>query len=343
MDAPATLVWMAPDPPDAQQSRSLSSWSLAHGVRLTPPLEGAAAPAAPFDPRTADEVETLLDRARDAIAARDGDGADRALEAAESLLRAHPELPQAAWLMAEVERARATRWRRVPPADREAADLAWRRAEALDGGRVTGVGEEAAAGHAPEASLVLDVSPPDAERWLDGRPADERGAIGTRAGPHALVVAWRGVPVWSGWIDAPPGRSTVRATAPVAAPCSSDDVGRARLADRGARGASSAAAVRCASWVAASAGSTPGGVRVALCEAGRCGPELEWIAPPPWSWSPPAERGRSGSSPSWPSWATWALLGTGAALAAGAVVLATGALQPAPSGTRFVSGGIKSQ
>jgi hypothetical protein len=334
MDASATLVWMAPEAPDAAESRALSGWSHAHGVRLVPP-QPVTSPALPVDPGLAEGVEPLLERARDAIAARDGDSADRALSSAESTLRAHPELPQASWLMAEVERARAARWRRVPPTDSEVAEGAWLRAEALDGGRVPGVGEEGSARHPPPATVALDLSPEGAQPWLDGEPV-QAGTIATRAGPHALVVTWEGKPVWAAWIDTLPGISTLHVSAPGPAPCSERDVAGARMT----LAAVEANHVRCGAWLAATGGAQPGSVRVAACEANRCGSVFEWTAPLPWTWSPASEHG---TDRKWPAWATWTLLCTAATIAVGATIFATIALQPAPAETRFVSGGIKMQ
>jgi hypothetical protein len=334
MDASATLVWMAPEAPDAAESRALASWSHAHGVRLAPPRH-AVTPALPVDMRLADAVEPLLERARDAIAARDGDGADRALSSAESTLRAHPELPQASWLMAEVERARAVRWRRVPPTDSEVAEGAWLRAEALDGGRVPGVGEEGSARHPPPATIALDLSPEGAQPWLDGEPV-RASAIATSAGPHALVVTWEGAPVWAAWIETLPGSSTLHVSAPGAPACSDGDVARAHMTPD----TIDANHVRCDAWVAAMGGAQAGSVRVAACETNRCGSVFEWRAPLPWTESPTSEHG---SDRRWPAWATWTLLGTAAAIAAGVAVFAVVALQPGPAETRFVSGGIKAQ
>ena len=42
-------------------------------------------------------------------------------------------------------------------------------------------------------------------------------------------------------------------------------------------------------------------------------------------------------------WTAWGLVGVGVAVATGVIIMASGALQPAPSETRFVSGGIKKQ
>jgi hypothetical protein len=349
-DAPVTLQWLGgarSAGPDADQGRALTAWARAHGVRLALPRDERP-PAIPEDARSAaelrDEVERWLDRVRDAIAGRDADAAERGLATAESALRAHPELPQASWLMAEVERARASRFRRVPPVDEEAADRAWMRAEALDGGRVAGVGERAAATHPAEATLVFDRLPAIATLQLDGRPQPARSdRVATHEGPHAVRVTWGDAAVWAGWIDAPSGSSTLHLTVPAPPPCSQSDVDLATLvSSKNVPTTVDAAGVRCASWATALPGSRPTSVLVASCDAGRCGALLEWNAPSPgsWTWSPPAERPHAG----WPSWATWGLVGAGAVIATSVVVVvATGVLQAPAAETRFVTGGVKTQ
>ena len=304
-----------------------------HGVKLAPPAKATVKALHP-DPHIAEGVEGLLQSARDAVGERDGDRADRALSAAEAALRAHPELPQAAWLMAEVERARATRWRRVPPVDVDAAAAAWQRAEALDGGRVAGVGEQASASHAAGATVTIRVVPDDARVWFDGRPVAPGTAIDTRAGVHDLIATWDDVPIWAAWIDAPAGPSAVAVSASGAPACSSVDVTRARVTGESV----DAARVRCATWVAVLAGAEHGAIRIATCEEHRCGALFDWHSPLPWTWSPPAEPDRRKG---WPAWATWSIAGGGALVAAAAVVLASGVLQPAPSETRFVGGGVQ--
>jgi hypothetical protein len=346
MDSPATLEWIAPDTPDgpdASQARALAGWERAHGVKLVTPRDERPV-ALPVDESVGEDVEKLLERARDAVSARDGEAIDRALATAEATLRAHPELPQGSWLMAEVERVRATRWRRVPPVDVTAADRAWQRAEALDGGRVAGVGEEPARTGAAAATLTLDLTPdstsepvPGTQARLDGEPV-HGGVVPTRAGPHALVVTWNDAPVWAAWIDVRPGSSSLRVVAPAPPPCSTDDLGRAHLHSR--------AVDSDAQWIAAAPAAEPDAVRVAMCEAHACGPLVEWRwrAPSPttWAWTPPPDRGAA-TRGGWPSWATWGLVGAGAVIATGVVILATGVLQPAPAETRFISGGIKAQ
>ena len=338
MDAPATLVWIAPNPPDAAQSRSIEGWGRARGVVLSAPGEERT-PSLTVDPKVGDDVESLLDRARDAIAARDGDAADRAIGTADSLLRAHPELPQGAWLMAEVERARSARERRVPPIDDAAADRAWARAEAIDGGRVAGVGEQLSSTHPAAATIAIEASPSalagqaDTHIWLDGEPV-HGGAVEAHAGPHVLVATWNGAPVWAQWVDTPAGSSTIRIVAPVAPACSIDDVSRATLHGD----AVDAAGVRCPTWVAAAPGAD--GVLFATCEREHCGPLLVWHPTASIPWQPPPDHDQGG----WPSWATWGLVGVGAAVVGTAVaIVASGALKAAPTATQFVSGGVKQQ
>ena len=97
--------------------------------------------------------------------------------------------------------------------------------------------------------------------------------------------------------------------------------------------------VRCSSWVAARAGARPGAGARAVCDAGRCGPLLEWGTGGGWTWTPPPDHPRTG----WPTWATWGLVGAGAVVVTGVVLAASGAFQSAPAQTRFASGGLKTQ
>lgn len=333
MDTPATLVWIAPDPPDADQRRAIELWASSHGTRLAPPADWRPAPLA-VDPKVASEVDDLLDRARDALAADDGADVDRTLSKADALLRAHAELPQAAWLMAEVERARAVRWRRIAPFDPEAADRAWKRADALDGGRRPSIAELGLEGRADAASVEVTGWLDGAEQaWIDGEPTGKH--LDTRAGPHAAVVTWAGDPVWAEWRDVRPGPSVMTLDPLRAPPCSSADVSAARV--EGDRVAGDA--VRCSRWVAVVPAPTPpGAVRVALCAGGGCGPLVEWRLPVPWVEPRPVA---AAPASRWPAWATWTVVGAGAAVAAGTAALLASALRTPPAETRFVTGGLE--
>jgi len=339
-DATATLVWLAPAEPTRDEREALVTWAGAHGLHLADPSDDAL-PGIMVDPQIAATVEDLLERARAAMAAADGLEVDGALSSAESLLRAHAELPQAAWLMAEVERGRSARWRRIPPTDLEAANRAWARAEALDGGRAAGLGEERSGAPPPALDLVIE-GRMGTSLWVDGESAIP-GTIRLRAGPHAIVVTQNGAPVWARWVDLPAVTSSIRPLARPPAPCSSQDLRDVALAGE----AILAHGVRCGRWVAAERGRVAGAVRLSACDHDRCGHLVEWRSGRTAADAalPATDQRRSqgvveGSRRGWPSWATWTLVAAGVAVAAGAIVLASGVWRSAPSETRFVGGGL---
>jgi hypothetical protein len=332
-DATATLVWLSPAHPTASQRIALQTWARAHGVELVDPVDERP-PTIRVDPAVVAAVDGWLDEAHDAMEGRDGATVDRTLAAAEALLRAHAALPQAAWQMAEIERARTARWRRIPPTDEEAADRAWVRAEGLDGGRVTGAGEDAAAPRAPAAELVIERKP-DWDVWIDSRVVNS-GPTSLYAGPHDLVVTFEGAPVWASWIDVPAGASVVRPDAPSAPPCSSADVMRARASGS----AVTAERVRCGRWIASTPGHRPDAVRMAMCSASHCGPLLDWQSAPRWEAVELGTGHAELAGAHWPAWAGWTLAGAGALVASGTAVLVLEALRSPGSETRFVSGGL---
>jgi hypothetical protein len=189
-----------------------------------------------------------------------------------------------------------------------------------------------------EATLTLQPVPAGGATWLDGRATELQGGIlATHAGVHAIVITWDDAPIWAAWVEVPPGSSTMHVAMTGPAPCSSGDLSLGRVAG----GRIDAERVRCGAWVAALPGPRPSSVVVATCEADRCGALLEWNAPASgnWTWTPPPQHPPG----SWPNWATWGLVGAGAVIATSVVLVASGALQSAPTETRFVSGGIKAQ
>ncbi len=339
MIAEAALVWLAQEPPSDEARRALDTWGSARDVRLVTPRDSATKAIA-IDFSISDRVEQELDRAREAIAAHEVAVAERALVNAERELLAHPELPQAAWLLAEVERAWAVRFMRIAPIDAERAEKAWARAAALDGGRASGVGEPRAGAAAPTVKATITMSAGTTlVVTLDG-VAITAGPIERAAGTHQLIVTRDGTTAWAAWVTFAEG-ATVAVPDLAGAPCSTDDVARARFTGDGvdARG------VRCPRWIAAlpfgavteGAGTT---IRVASCERERCGPLLEWRAPRGGDFIPAPP----GVAPfKWPAWGTWTLVGAGAVAVGVVVLVASGVFAPTHNETRFVNGGIKPQ
>jgi len=276
----------------------LQAWAAARGLRLVAPREGAPH-AIEVDATLALRVEENLHQARELVTQHDADGAERALARGEALLRAHPELPQAAWLMAEIERGWASRFARLDPTDVARAARHWRAAAALDGGRAAGVGEITAPAE-PRVAFTLDarVQPSTELRW-DGDPIAP-GDRATAPGVHQLVAKENGSVVFAQWIAIAQAGTVVRVALPAPAPCTREDL---------------ASATTCANWISVkradnAARSADPTFVVRVCSGGACGPELT-VAPFEWKQTPNKKRGL-------PVWATWTIAGVGIAAALGA-------------------------
>ncbi len=335
------VVWLGEASPREDARHALEGWARARGAKLVV-AEGSFAEM-PIDLAVGERVERELERAREAISGLDADAAERALARAESELRAHPELPQAAWLRAEVLRGWSSRWLRVEPHDEARARTAWQDAEALDGGRAAGVGETAFPPRPThEATFtVRGVSGGRAVLRIDGRAlgASAGGTlvanVDLAAGEHQVVVQIDDHTVHASWVGLG-GAATERVdlAVPESASCSAAAM---RSVERDgdhvrAPGAS------CARWVAAVETPRPGRILVARCERDACGPLLEWhterfpAAPPPIATRAP-----------WPGWATWVLVGVGAAAAGTVGLVAAGAFETRPAEPRFVAGGVRNE
>ena len=319
----AMVVWE--DAAPEQTPNILQTWAAARGLRLVSPNEGGLHAIA-VDPSVATRVEEDLHAAHELVARADADGVERALARAEALLRAHPELPQGAWLLAEVERGWATRFARLAPTETERAARHWRAAAALDGGRAAGVGEPSAAPDREEPFSIDVLDGGSVELRWDGDVISP-GAHEARPGVHQLVaVAARrrgvdsdanGAVVFAQWVTVAHG-TNVRVALPTAEPCS--------LADLDAKGA-----VQCPSWIAARRGDRAGTFVVRSCVANACGAEL-LVAPISYTpEKPPVVKHGL------PAWAVWTLTGAGiAAAAALASVIGYYAL-PATTDVRWVT------
>jgi hypothetical protein len=317
------------DAPSDDARRALDGWARARGLVLSSPVSGAANGVA-VDVAFAERVEQELDRAREATAGLDGDGTDRALSRAGADVVAHPELPQAAWLMAEIDRAWAVRYARIAPVDVARSERLWREAAGLDGGRASGIGEPRASTRDPSVVFTL-VVPSGVTARIDG-VATPSGAVSKTASAHAVVAERDGVVLWASWVNVTAGMTV---TLPPLLACTTDDLSAARIDGDRVDGHGA----RCGRWVAAAvADDDPSAVRVATCEESQCGPLVEWRILRAGPFIPGTEAPDTRSR--WPAWATWTIVGVGAAGAAVAVVLASGAFKERQTETQFVNGGL---
>ncbi len=312
IDAPIVWEGVGVNDGSAEIPTLLQTWASSRGLRLVTPREGGAY-AIEVDAGAAEHVEEFLHQARELVTQHDADGAERALARAEALLRAHPELPQGAWLMAEVERGWASRFARLEPSDAARAARHWRAAAALDGGRAAGVGEVSVAADAP-VGFSIDVGARATPRsglemrW-DG-DAISPGVHTTLVGLHQLVAKEDGHVVFAQWIAVAQNETRIHVALPTAEPCTRADLTSASL---------------CATWISAkrtSRSPTPTFI-VRVCARASCGPELT-VAPIEW------RDHESTRKHGLPAWAGWTLAGIGIATVVGvaAGIIAYFALPP---------------
>ena len=340
MSDDATVVWIAPARDDAQ--KAITGWADARSVRLTAAVDGGARGLV-IDGSISERIERDLEKAKQATAALDADAADRALARAETTLREHPEIPHAAWLRAEVARAWAARFTRVDPKDEARARTEAQDADALDGGRVAGVGEATAPKRSTVTVSFVVKGGGDLVVRVDGAALDKKTTSGdtttftTEAIPaeHQVVAYVGGDPVFASWISIA-SKTSIDLHVGDRAACAASSLARAVVEN----GAVRAAGIACPSWVAALPGDKKGSVMVARCTNASCGPLLEWRTETFETKGPPQPLTHEKK---WPTWATWALVGAGAAAAATITVIATGALESRPTETRFVAGGVRTE
>lgn len=331
MSGAIVVLWLGTGPELAERSAEIDAWASRQKLHAEP-----LRPAAPsYDAALVDELEALLEEARTTPSTR---GASPALERAEALLLEHPELPQAAWLLAERQAIEAGALVALDAAAAARRLELGKTAARLEGVRAATAGTPEPGPDAPAPSEPVTSAPvprgarPHDRVFIDGvEVSAEAGAPVTLApGRHHALVARGTVSVWAGWLRLEPGH--VVQLPDVGPACSAHD-----LADvgGGSEAPGPAPGVRCERWAVARP-SSAGGIDVAECAAARCGP---------WQHAgverfvgalvvlPPAREPERGE---WPGWATWSLVGAGALAATGLVLWQVGAFHGGSRETEFV-------
>ncbi len=277
MSQTAVLVWLSASSVLPTFRADLDAFAHSRLLRLEAPRENAAPyrlAASAYAPDAVAQIESSLEEARTAAASLEQSRALGALERAERVLREHPELPQSAWLMAEIFE-QAAEIENTAPDGAQAADALRKRAAALQGARAAPFSERASEGGAEPSDAhrvsVEGLEPSDVLEW-DGVQA--QGEVMTAAGDHHVRVARGSRLLWAGWLKLGPDERRVRLPVPETIACSADDVGRGYFA---AGRAVAAAHTRCPSYVLARA--RPGGIEAALCERAQCGKVVIWEHP----------------------------------------------------------------
>jgi hypothetical protein len=300
--------------PAQELARFSAHWSVRFSVVPVFASTRASAPAEP-ERNAVERIEALFDATQSALGALDPREAGQSLAEAERLVQAHPELPQAAWLLAECHRLRAEL---LAPRDSAAARAQVARATLLEGPRAAPFREGTSADIDPGSATPLKIDvrglgPNDRLEW-DAEP--RKSPVRTDAGQHQLRVMRGERVVWSSWVSLGAAARELTLNLPPVPACSADDL--AGTVD-GERGPSAPSQVLCSEWAVAR--TTQGKLELALCRGSRCG---DWYrapvqATPPFA--PPAQVLTRGS---FPRWASYTIASVGAAAVAGAVLLEAG-------------------
>ena len=258
------------------------------------------------------ELERLLERARTETTALAEEQAAQALDQAERLLRAHPELPQAAWLMAERHQLAALLAERTQAGD--AAQLR-KRAAVLEPERAAAFGQNPdSVALSPSGEFELElrgVGAHDAVEW-DG--AELAFPARVEAGEHHLRVLRSGAVAWAGWVSVAPTLPVLRIEAPLPVACSLTELGATQ---NGRARPLPPAGVDCPAWAALRF--ERGRFELSLCRRSECGPWRVDSDP-----ILPARGPRAAAATGFPLWASVALAGAGAALLTSVTLWQTG-------------------
>jgi len=314
--------------------RALNRFASARGLALRAPSTAHWVAAMPIDTSRGDAVDRGINAAQNALAGSDATLAVAHLAAAEALLLAHPELPHAAWLWAELKRTWALHYEQLSPPRADLAAQARREAIALAGPRARGTAEPELQ---PTPTRVLRASyPPGHTLWVDSH--ESASASGTdlqvNAGPHHLVLRNpAGSVAWSGFVHI---LVDTDLRLPVGAAQSACSEAEFQAVTWDGRAVPRAGNIQCPSWLIALPTAT--GVRLHTCHQGTCASTIEWSGLPsaPFVLNTPAPK----ATP-WPNWATWTLIAAGALGATATTLVAAGVFTDRPQDTRFVAGGLE--
>jgi len=290
MSQTAVLVWLSASSLLPTFRADLDAFAHSRLLRLEAPRENAApyrvgsvgsvgsvgidrdrVGASAYAPDAVAQIEGSLEEARSAAASLEQGRALGALERAEHVLREHPELPQSAWLMAEILEQSAE-LENAAPDGALAANALRKRAAALEGPRAVPFSDRAAESEAimadTRAVSVEGLEPGDALEW-DGRQTSS--PLSSAPGEHHARVMRRERLMWAGWTVLLAEQASVRLPVPETIACSPDDIGHGHFV---AGRAVAAAHARCDSYVLSRA--REGGIEAALCEREQCGKVIVW-------------------------------------------------------------------
>ena len=311
MLAPLLVWWLGATQPQLDERRLLDAWAAARGVHASVVPSGGEPQ---YDSGAVEQIEAALENAR-------AEAAPDELARAERLLLAHPELPQAAWLLAERHALSAHE------GEGEGPSTALDQALALEGARAPAAGGAAAPSTVaargdglPLAALSFPRMRPGDEVFIDGLPLQEHELS---PGRHHVRVLRGGRLAWAGWPVAA-SEPEPRPADPTRACGGLDFAG----VEAGPEAPRPPPGILCPRWAAVRPNAL-GGIDVSSCNASSCA-TWQHLGAGPDPAAPLAE------AHAWPGWLTWALVGAGAAATTTLVLWQAGAFERAAPTQEFV-------
>lgn len=323
MTQTATLLLLLAGAPTSGERRLLADFARQNQIVFVAPAPTPASSLPGYRGELAFELEGRLDEARTLASSLDEEHALALLDAVERELLKHPELPQAAWLLAEHHRIEADVRRDDPDAGARVNELTLA-ADALEGPRAHAFGAANDGMSATPARTTVTVRDLGARDSLevDGQSGGAERLVAP--GLHQVRVLREHELVFAAWQRLGADPNVTLGVRPIT-PCSDEDLSVE------ANGASprAHAPVTCAEWFVARR--VPRGLELAHCQASACGAFVALAPAPP-------------EAKPFPTWATATLVGAGAIAAGFLAVWAAGGFEhdaAAPAKTVFVYGGLR--
>lgn len=324
MTQTATLLLLFAAQPSKAEEGLLAAHARRQRITLVAP---APTPPRPYPTYRSDlvfDIEGRLDEARTLASSLDQERALALLAAIERDLGEHPELPQAAWLLAEHHRIAADTRAGDPTQTAEVAALT-HAALVLEGARAPAFGAPADAEAAALPGVQLNVRDLTARDTLELDGVSGGASRLIAPGVHQVRVLRDGALVYARWLTLGEHVDVKLGVRPIT-PCSTED-----LAGVGAEAdtVSITHPIACSRWLVARR--APTGLELASCRGPRCS-HFTPLVPP--------RRAHAGLPP----WATILLAASGAAATGFVTAWASGTFEhqatPAPK-TMFVYGGLR--
>jgi hypothetical protein len=318
MTQTATLLLLLSGEPSAGERTLLAEFARKKHAALVAPAPTPGAPYPAYRQELVLDLEGRLDEARTLASSLDEERASDMLRALERNVLLHPELPQAAWLLAEHHRIAAELARLA--SDGSAADELDRQARALEGPRAAAFGAEGSLDTAT-GSVALRIEDLDTRDMLELDGVSGGAERNVEPGTHQLRVLRDGELVFAAFRSVTESGALSLGVRPLV-PCSTEDLARVTHGGEFVRGT---ARVRCPRYVVARRAN--GQLEAAECTFSAC---TRFAA------LEPASRGLA-------PWATVAIVTAGALVAMTAVTWAAGGFERAPAAdkTVFVYGGLR--